>query len=452
MATKIDCFKAYDIRGRIPDELNVDVAYRIGNATAEYLGADRIVLCRDIRLSSEELAEAVSAGLTDAGVTVLDIGVGGTEMVYFATSQLGADGGIMVTASHNPADYNGLKLVREESKPISGDTGLEDIRRIAEGDTRRIADDKGSRESVDVTDAYVQKLLSFVDIDSLGPLKVVVNAGNGAAGPTIDLLEPHLPLEFIKVHHEPDGYFPNGIPNPMLEENRASTIEAVKEHGADLAIAWDGDFDRCFFFDENARFIEGYYVVGLLAESLLLEDQGAAVIYDPRLTWNTLEIVQANQGRAVQSKSGHSFIKEVMRREDAVYGGEMSAHHYFRDFFYCDSGMVPWLLVVQLICKSGSSLSSLVDACIQKYPASGEINRQVPDSAVAINLIHEHFSANAVAIDETDGVSMEFARWRFNLRASNTEPVIRLNVESRADEPLMREKVSQLLALLDTLG
>jgi len=452
MATKINCFKAYDIRGRIPDELNTDVAYRIGNATAEYLSADRIVLCRDIRLSSDELAGAVAAGLMDAGVAVLDIGIGGTEMVYFATSQLGADGGIMVTASHNPADYNGLKLVREESRPISGDTGLDDIRSIAEGDARRIADDKGSRESVDVSNAYVQKLLSFVDIDNLVPLKVVVNAGNGAAGPTIDLLEPHLPIEFIKMHHEPDGNFPNGIPNPMLEENRASTLEAIKEHGADLAIAWDGDFDRCFFFDENARFIEGYYVVGLLAESLLLESPGAAVIYDPRLTWNTLEIVQANNGRAVQSKSGHSFIKEVMRKEDAVYGGEMSAHHYFRDFFYCDSGMVPWLLVVQLLCKSGSSLSSLVDACIRKYPASGEINRQVPDSAVAIKLIREHYVSDAIAVDETDGVSMEFSKWRFNLRASNTEPVIRLNVESRADEPLMREKVNDLLALLDTLG
>jgi len=452
MSLSIDCFKAYDVRGRIPDQLNADVAYRIGNATAEFLDARRIVLCRDIRLSSDELTTAVSAGLTDAGVEVLDIGVGGTEMVYFATSHLGADGGIMVTASHNPADYNGLKLVREDSKPISGDTGLQDIRKIAESDERHISSAKGKRLSVDIIGDYLQKLLSFVDVASLGPLKIVVNAGNGAAGPTIDMLEPHLPFEFIKIHHEPDGDFPNGIPNPMLEENRAPTIAAVKEHGADLAIAWDGDFDRCFFFDENGRFIEGYYLVGLLAESLLAGNAGSAVVYDPRLTWNTMEIVAANGGRAVQSKSGHSFIKEVMRKEDAVYGGEMSAHHYFRDFYYCDSGMVPWLLVVQLLCKSGSSLSSQVDARMQKFPASGEINRQVPDAGAAIKLISKHFVTDAIAVDETDGVSMEFEHWRFNLRASNTEPVIRLNVESRADESLMRSKVNELLALLDTLG
>jgi phosphomannomutase len=451
MTITIDCFKAYDVRGRIPDQLNADVAYRIGNATAEYLGAKRIVLCRDIRLSSEELTGAVAAGLTDAGVEVLDIGVGGTEMVYFATSHLGADGGIMVTASHNPADYNGLKLVREESKPISGDTGLDDIRRIAESDERRVAEVKGSRLSVDIVDDYAQKLLSFVDLENLGPLKVVVNAGNGAAGPTVDLLEPHLPFEFIKMHHEPDGTFPNGIPNPMLEENRAPTIAAVRKYGADLAIAWDGDFDRCFFFDENGRFLEGYYLVGLLAESLLADSEGSAVVYDPRLTWNTLEIVEASGGRPVQSKSGHSFIKEVMRKEDAVYGGEMSAHHYFRDFYYCDSGMVPWLLVTEILCKSGISLSSHVDACIAKFPASGEINRQVPDAAAAIKLIREHFGADAISVDETDGVSMEFTEWRFNLRASNTEPVIRLNVESRADEALMRAKVEEILSLLETL-
>jgi len=451
MTKRIDCFKAYDVRGRIPDQLNSDVAYRIANATAEFLGAQRIVLCRDIRLSSDELADAVAAGITDAGADVLDIGVGGTEMVYFATSELGADGGIMVTASHNPADYNGLKLVREASKPISGDTGLADIRTLAERDERRVANTRGSRRMRSVADDYVRKLLSFVDTDNLSPLKVVVNAGNGAAGPTIDMLEPHLPFEFIKMHHEPDGTFPNGIPNPMIEENRAPTIAAVKEHGADLAIAWDGDFDRCFFFDENGRFIEGYYVVGLLAESLLASNKGAAVVYDPRLTWNTIEIVAANGGRAVQSKSGHSFMKEVMRREDAVYGGEMSAHHYFRDFYYCDSGMIPWLLVTELLCKSGSSLSSQVDACIRRFPASGEINREVSDAAAAIGLVREHFGDRALSVDESDGISIEFEDWRFNLRASNTEPVIRLNVESRADEALMRSRTDELLALLETL-
>ena len=452
MTISINCFKAYDVRGRIPDELNTDIAYRIGNATAEYLDAGRIVLCRDIRLSSDEFAAAVANGLTEAGADVLDVGIGGTEMVYFATSELQADGGIMVTASHNPADYNGLKLVREASKPISGDTGLQDIRRIAEGDERRVATDPGKRESVDIVAEYVQKLLSFVDADSLKPLKIVVNAGNGAAGPTVDQLEKHLPFEFIKVHHEPDGEFPNGVPNPMIAENRAPTIDAIKTHDADLGIAWDGDFDRCFFFDENGRFIEGYYLVGLLAESLLATHSGAAVIYDPRLTWNTLEVVAASGGRAVQSKSGHSFIKEVMREEDAVYGGEMSAHHYFRDFYYCDSGMIPWLLVAELVSKSGKSLSALVDACMQKYPTSGEINRQVPDAGEAIRRISEKYRDAAAGVDETDGISLEFADWRFNLRASNTEPVIRLNVESRGDEGLMQDKVKEILTLIDTLG
>ena len=448
----IECFKAYDVRGRIPDELNEDVAYRIGNATAKFLDAKSIVLCRDIRHSSDELSAAVARGLIDAGCDVLDIGIGGTEMVYFGTSELGADGGIMVTASHNPADYNGLKMVRSESRPISGDTGLEDIRKIAERGERYIGEAPGELRSVNVTDAYINKLLSFIDTAALTPLKVVVNAGNGAAGPTLDLLEKHLPFEFIKVHHEPDGDFPNGIPNPMLIENRASTIDAIKESGADLGIAWDGDFDRCFFFDENGRFIEGYYIVGLLAKSILAAREGEAVIYDPRLVWNTIEVVEANGGRAVQSKSGHSFIKEVMRAEDAIYGGEMSAHHYFRDFYYSDSGMIPWLLVTQLLCESRASFSSHVDACMRDFPTSGEINRKVPDAAAAIKLISDHYEGSAESVDRMDGVGMAFGDWRFNLRASNTEPVIRLNVESRGDEQLMADKRDELLALLDTLG
>jgi phosphomannomutase len=446
---EISCFKAYDIRGRIPDELNADIAYRVANATAEFLDAKRIVIGRDIRHSSAELATAVAKGLTDAGVEVLDFGVGGTEMVYFATGHLQADGGIMVTASHNPADYNGLKFVREGSRPISSDTGLEEIRAIAERDDRRIADIEGSREKVDISAAFIQKLLSFVDGGSLADLKIVVNAGNGGAGLVIDQLESHLPFTFIKVHHDPDGDFPNGVPNPMLEENRQSTIAAIIEHKADFGIAWDGDFDRCFFFDENGRFIEGYYIVGLLAASMLAKNPGATIIFDPRLTWNTLDVVGARGGRPVQSKSGHSFIKQVMREQDAVYGGEMSAHHYFRDFYYCDSGMVPWLLVAQLVSESGKKLSTMVDDSMARFPASGEINRKVRDAAVAIKAITEQYNDQASAVDETDGVSMEFDGWRFNLRASNTEPVIRLNVESKGDPELMQDKVSELLALLE---
>ncbi|MCK5363427.1 MAG: phosphomannomutase, partial [Gammaproteobacteria bacterium] len=342
MPIEITCFKAYDIRGRIPDQLNADIAYRIGNATAQYLGAKRMVIGRDIRLSSEELAEAVSDGIRAAGCEVLDIGLGGTEMVYFATTHLEADGGIMVTASHNPADYNGLKLVREQARPISADTGLSDISALAEQDERRAAAEEGARTPIDIFDDYIAHMLSYVNIARLKPLKLVVNAGNGGAGIAVDGLEPHLPFEFIKVHHEPDGTFPNGIPNPLLPENRDATIAAIKEHGADLGIAWDGDFDRCFLFDENGGFVDGYYIVGLLAESMLSMHPGAKIIHDPRLTWNTLDIVHDAGGEAVQSKSGHSFIKEKMREVDAIYGGEMSAHHYFRDFSYADSGMIPW--------------------------------------------------------------------------------------------------------------
>lgn len=452
MSIQIDCFKAYDIRGRIPDQLNSDIAYRVANATAAYLGAKRVVLGRDIRQSSDELADAVAKGLIDAGVEVLDVGVGGTEMVYFATGHLEADGGIMVTASHNPADYNGLKLVRAESRPISGDTGLSDIREIAERDERLVAAAAGHRRQIEIGQPYHAKLLGFVDLEVLKPLRIVVNAGNGGAGPTIDNLETSLPFEFIKVHHDPDGSFPNGVPNPMIEENRASTIDAIREHKADFGIAWDGDFDRCFFFDENGRFIEGYYIVGLLAKLLLKQSPGSAIIYDPRLTWNTLEVVSENGGRPVQSKSGHSFIKQVMREEDAVYGGEMSAHHYFRDFYYCDSGMIPWLLVSQLVSISGQSLSTLVDDCMEKFPASGEVNLKVADVAAAIAAISDKYAAKADAVDRTDGISMDFGDWRFNLRASNTEPVIRLNVESRADNKLMQDRLGELLSDLERLA
>ncbi len=452
MPIQIDCFKAYDIRGRIPDQLNADIAYRIGNATVEYLNAKTIVLGRDIRLSSNELADAITSGINDAGADVLDIGLCGTEVVYFATGDLEADGGIMVTASHNPADYNGLKLVREQSKPISSDTGLMDIKVLAEGDERRQSDSPGKRIQVEVAKRYVERLLSFIDPSKLKPLKIVSNPGNGGAGLALDLIEPHLPLEFVKVHHEPDGTFPNGVPNPMLEENRKPTIDAIKEAGADFGIAWDGDFDRCFFFDETGRFIEGYYIVGLLAEALLQENPGNSIIYDPRLTWNTIEIVDAAGGKAIQSKSGHSFIKQVMREQDALYGGEMSAHHYFRNFYYCDSGMIPWLLVAQLVSTTGKKLSELVNDRMNLFPASGEINRKVADVPGAIQKLNDLYGKDAKSIDKTDGVSIEFEDWRFNLRASNTEPVIRLNVESRANEALMKEKVRDILTVLERMA
>jgi phosphomannomutase len=444
----IDCFKAYDVRGQIPSQLSADVCYRIGNAMAEFLDGESIVVGRDMRLSSEEFAEAVIQGLVDAGVDALDIGLCGTEMVYFATSFLDASGGVMVTASHNPADYNGLKFVREGARPISADSGLVDIRRLAESDERKRAEKPGAVRQVDIFDDYIGHMLGYIDVARLKPLKLVVNAGNGCAGIAVDGLEKHLPFEFIKVNNEPDGTFPNGIPNPMLLENQAATADQVLAHKADMGIAWDGDFDRCFLFDENGNFIEGYYIVGLLAESILKQNRGARIVHDPRMTWNTLDIVERAGGVPVNSKSGHSFIKEKMREVDGIYGGEMSAHHYFRDFSYADSGMIPWLLVAELLSTTGQPLSALVGERMAMFPASGEINRNVPDQALAIQRIRDRYEPEAIAVDETDGISLEFEDWRFNLRSSNTEPVIRLNVESRADKSLMEAKVQEILSLL----
>ncbi len=444
----IEGFKAYDMRGRVPAELNEDVAYRVGRAYAEFVEPRKVVVGRDIRLSSEQLCKALEQGLLDSGVDVYDIGLCGTEVVYYATFAREMDGGIMVTASHNPSDFNGMKFVREGSRPISGDTGLVDIRRFAEAGAFSKPPRIGERFAVDIMPDYIRHLLTYVDRAKLKPLKVVVHAGNGGAGLIIDKLEPHLPFEFIKVEHEPDGRFPNGVPNPMLVEKHRAPVEALREHGADCAISWDGDYDRCFLFDEKGSFIEGYYIVGLLAASFLQRERGARIVHDPRLTWNTLDIVQRLGGEAVQSKSGHAFMKAVMREVDAAYGGEMSAHHYFRDFSYCDSGMIPWLLVTQLISISGKPLSELVGERIRLFPASGEINRRVPDAKATIAAVLAAYQPRARTVDHTDGVSLEFDSWRFNLRTSNTEPLIRLNVESRGNEGLMRDKTRELLGLV----
>tara|TARA_R110001583_G_scaffold1542_9_gene11986 strand:- start:1984 stop:3372 length:1389 start_codon:yes stop_codon:yes gene_type:complete len=459
--TQLTCFKAYDIRGKLGEELNTDIAYRIGRAFAQHTNAKQVVVGGDIRLTSEELKLALANGLMDGGANVIDIGLCGTEHIYFATSHLHCDGGIVVTASHNPIDYNGMKLVRENSKPISGDTGLFDIKILAERNEFTDVTERGQLSMVDISQAYTDHLLTYIDVknfslpDSLSgkPLKLVVNAGNGTAGPTLDAIESifkqlHVPVEFIKVHHQPDGNFPNGIPNPLLVENRAATRDAVIEHNADMGIAWDGDFDRCFLFDEQGQFIEGYYIVGLLAENFLNKNQGSKVIHDPRLTWNTIDIVEQAGGQAIQSKTGHAFIKERMRSEDAIYGGEMSAHHYFRDFFYCDSGMIPWLLIAELVCLRKQPLSSLVKARIEAYPSSGEINSKITDPKAAIARVFAYYQNDAQVIDETDGISMEFGTWRFNLRSSNTEPVVRLNVESKGNVALMKEKTQEVLALL----
>jgi len=446
---KINGFKAYDIRGKLGEDLTPETVYLIGRAYARWLLPQTVVVGGDIRTSSATLKCALANGLRDEGVDVLDIGLCGTEEIYFATDHLQVGDGIMVTASHNPIDYNGMKLVREGARPISGDTGLLEIQKIAENTVFPAIDNnaRGSYRRVSCSDAYIDHLLTYVDKSKLKPLKIVVNSGNGTAGPVLDALQSHLPFEFIKVNHEPDGTFPNGIPNPLLPENRHHTTDAVRAHGADFGIAWDGDFDRCFLFDESGEFIEGYYIVGLLAEAFLRKHPGEKIIHDPRLIWNTESVCKQFGGQPIQSKCGHAFIKQVMREQDAVYGGEMSAHHYFRDFFYCDSGMIPWLLIAELISAAGESLSTMVKARISQFPCSGEINRQVDDAPRLLAELKNHYLPESESVDEADGLSMTFDGWRFNLRSSNTEPVVRLNVEA-TNPTLMTDKTSELLAWL----
>ncbi|MBH1528437.1 phosphomannomutase [Stenotrophomonas maltophilia] len=444
----LPAFKAYDIRGRVPEELNEDLARRIGVALAAQLAPGPVVLGHDVRLTSPALQDALAAGLRGVGREVIDIGLCGTEEVYFQTDHLGAAGGVMVTASHNPMDYNGMKLVKENARPISSDTGLFAISDAVAADAGSAQPPVAAQTARHDKSAYIDHLLGYVDASKLKPLKLVVNAGNGGAGAIVDLLAPHLPLEFIRICHEPDGSFPNGIPNPLLPENRAATAEAVREHGADFGIAWDGDFDRCFFFDHTGRFIEGYYLVGLLAKAILARQPGGKVVHDPRLVWNTVEMVEAAGGVPVLCKSGHAFIKEKMRAEDAVYGGEMSAHHYFREFAYADSGMIPWLLIAQLISESGRSLADWVEDRMAAYPCSGEINFKVADAKAAVARVMEHFAAQAPALDYTDGISADFGDWRFNLRSSNTEPLLRLNVEARGDAALMQARTDEISHLL----
>lgn len=449
----LSCFKAYDIRGKLGEQINEDIAYRIGRAYGQLLKPNSVVVGGDVRLTSSSLKQALANGLRDAGTDIIDLGMTGTEEVYFATKYLGVDGGVEITASHNPINYNGMKLVKKESRPISSDTGLNDIKALAEsGDFEEITN-RGTLQKRSVVPAYIDHLMSYVDSNNFTPMKLVVNSGNGAAGHIVDAVEERfntlsIPVEFIKIHHQADGNFPNGIPNPLLQENREDTAKAVIESGADLGIAWDGDFDRCFLFDEKGNFVEGYYIVGMLAEAFLNKNAGAKVIHDPRVYWNTVDIAKSGGGIPIMTKSGHAFIKERMREEDAIYGGEMSAHHYFRDFAYCDSGMIPWLLVSELLCVNNQSLSQALKKRIQAYPASGEINTRIADPKAAILRVRQNFELNAVHIDETDGINIEHDEWRFNLRCSNTEPVVRLNVESKGDIELMNKKTEELLTIL----
>jgi phosphomannomutase len=443
---KNKAFKAYDIRGIVPTEVNEDMAYKLGRSFSQMLKAKTCVVGHDIRLTGETLSAAVVKGLREEGTNVIDIGQCGTEMIYFATAHLKTDGGIMITASHNPANYNGMKLVREGSRPISADTGLKDIEKMVEEGTFPTAEQTGTYTKHNIMPEYIEHLLTYVDVAELKPLKLVVNPGNGGAGSVVKELAKKLPFDFVFINEEPDGNFPNGVPNPILTQNRAATAHAVKEYKADVGIAWDGDFDRCFFFDEKAEFIEGYYLVGLLAQTFLKKNPGSKILYDPRLVWNTEAIIKENGGLPVRCKSGHAFIKECMRKEGVIYGGEMSAHHYFRDFSYCDSGMLPWLLVTELMCKTGKKLSDLVESRMALFPCSGEINRKVADANVVLDALQEKYKDGKQ--DFMDGISVAYDNWRFNVRKSNTEPVVRLNVEARGDKTLMEAKTKEILAII----
>lgn len=451
---KLSCFKAYDIRGQIGIDLDEEIFYRIARAFGRVLRCSTVALGYDVRTTSVVYAKAVERGLKEEGCSVLNIGLSGTEEMYFATSHFNADGGICVTASHNPIDYNGMKMVQSGSAPLSSSFGLSAIKELAEENVFASASFVGKVVDVaaEARAAYVDRVLSFVDIEALRPLKILVNAGHGAAGPTFDAIAARLeelgsPLVFERIFHEPDGLFPQGIPNPLLEQNRPATANAVREAGADFGVAWDGDFDRCFLFDHSGNFIDGEYIVGLLAEAFLLKEQGAAIVHDPRIIWNTQDIIAKNGGRAVQSKTGHAFIKQVMRDENAVYGGEMSAHHYFRDFVYCDSGMIPWLLVAELVSRNGLLADQVADRKA-RFPSSGEINFTLNDPAASLDRVSDAFRDEAIAIDQTDGISFDLGSWRFNLRSSNTEPVVRLNVEARGDVDLVAKGVERVKALL----
>lgn len=445
--SKIACFKAYDIRGKVPSELNNELGYKIGRAFSKLTQAKKIVIGYDIRKSSLEISEALKNGLTDSGADVIDIGLCGTEMIYFSTPFFDADGGIMITASHNPSEYNGMKFVAKGSVPVGYDSGLNEVEKmIVNNELGEISKTKGTVTKKEVMKEFITHLSQFYDAKKINSLKVVVNAGNGCAGVALDSLESKLPVKMIKMFNNPDGNFPNGVPNPMFEENRKPTIEIIKRENADLGVAWDGDYDRCFFFDEHGNFIEGYYIVGLLAKSILKNHPGEKIVHDPRLVWNTIEVVEKSGGKTVVSKSGHAFIKQKMREVNSIYGGEMSAHHYFRENAYSDSGMIPFLLILQLMSEEKKKLSELVDEMIADYPCSGEINSTINDPSGKIKEIEKKYSDGK--IDHLDGVSIEYPDWRFNLRMSNTEPILRLNVESRGDERLMRQKTDELLKII----
>ncbi|WGE30138.1 phosphomannomutase CpsG [Edwardsiella tarda] len=456
--TLLTCFKSYDVRGKLGEELNTDIAWRIGFSFARVCKLNSVVLGGDARKSSPDLKKAFANGLMEAGVNVIDIGLSGTEEIYYASSFLDVDGGVQITASHNPINYNGMKFVLKNGVPVGNDTGLREIRELAESNNFVLhpSVSRGNYRRMSIKDSYVNYLLSYIDLSKIKPLKIVVNSGNGAAGPVIDLIEQKftncgVPVSFIKINNDPDGDFPNGIPNPLLPECRRDTSIAVTENEADLGIAFDGDFDRCFFFDRKGHFIDGYYVVGLLSRLFLSKASGSKIVYDSRVYWNTESVISVLGGTPVISKAGHVFIKEKMRLENAVYGGEMSGHHYFKDFNYCDSGMIPWLLLVELLSTSNVGIDNLVMEMEAAYPCSGEININKKDTGKCLDKVLSVYGKNAIRTSFIDGISIEFECWRFNLRCSNTEPLLRLNVETKGDQILLMKKTEELLSFIDAI-
>lgn len=440
-------FKAYDVRGLYPNELDEDGAYRIGRAYAEHFEPRSIAVGRDMRLSAPSMAAAVIEGVADAGTDVLDIGLVGTEMVYFAVDERGLDGGICVTASHNPKDYTGMKIVRRGALPVGGDSGLAEIRELAGADLGA-SKKRGVVRQEDVWPGFVEKVLSFVDPDAMRPLRVVVDAANGMAGAMLPPVLDRLPqIEVVRCNFEPDGTFPNHEPNPLLPENREFIVRRTRDEDADLGVAYDGDADRCFFVDDTGEFVPGDFVTALLAQSVLEKEPGSKVIYDVRASWAVPKVIEEAGGTPLVNRVGHAFIKHRMRQEDAAFAGEVSAHYYFRDFSRADSGVVPFLLMLELLSRTGEKLSAILAPYRERYFLTGEINTPVADVPLKLQELKERYSAEGGRISHLDGLSVEFDDWHFNVRPSNTEPLLRLNLEALR-ENLMEEKRDEVLELI----
>ena len=439
-------FKAYDVRGVYPDEIDEAGAEAIGRAYVEHFEPKRIAVGRDMRLSSPEMQAALMRGASAAGAEVLDLGLVGTEMVYFAVGSLGLDGGVMVTASHNPKEYTGMKIVRRGALPVGGESGLLEVRDRALGEPAAPGGEAGAIAPHDVWSAYVDRVLSFVDMASMRPLRVVIDAANGMAGAMLPPVLERLPVEAVRCYFDPDGSFPNHEPNPLLPENREFIVAKTLEEGADLGVAFDGDADRCFFVDDTGEFVPGDFATALLAEAMLEKEPGAKVIYDVRASWAVPETIERAGGVPLVNRVGHAFIKHRMRKEDAAFGGEVSGHYYFREFSQADSGVVPFLLMLELVSKRRRKLSELLGPLRERHFITGEINTPVADVALKLQELKERYAGEG-RVSHLDGVSVDADDWHFNVRPSNTEPLLRLNLEARSQE-LMERKRDEVLALI----